>query len=731
MGLLRLGVFLLLLLALLDPKLPRPGRVVYLLDFSPSAREGVLALAERLPPGGVYLAFAERVARLPSPTARRLDLGEATHIRAAFREALRFRPDRVVLLSDGLFPPVSPPFPLDALYVPPRAYVDLRLVPPPYPLLGETVGVGVVLEAPRPTEVDLVLEGPKGRERHSLRVEGRKVLTYAFPLTGEAWVRARAQGPWGESQAEARLRPLDQARALVLGDPALARYLRAQGFEVEEGPFRLPLEADLVAVGVGVLDLPEGAKEALRDYLHRGGGLLFTATPRGLFLGGWDRALSEDLPLKPLGGEGVALVLVLDVSGSMAGEKLEMALAGALALLESAAPEDRIGVVLFASGHRVLFPPRPMTEQGKREAMALLRRVQAGGGTVLGGAFREAVDLLRPLPQGRKGILVLTDGLIGDPKAPILALAEASGLEVSALALGPDADQAFLEELARRGRGRFYLAPTPKDLPRLFLKEGQALKGNGVETGRFPVRARPHPLTEGVAFPPLALRLKARAEPWAEVLLESGEGVVLALGPRGEGRVAALATDLGHSWRDWEGAAPFLGGLARYLMGGRRALALYAYPEGEGVRAVALGDLEAPKALLGGEERAMVPTGPNRFEVYLEGKGVLLDGPRRFPLDLPLPGEWTPREGEAVLRAMAEASGGRLLTPEALDHPPLRPLSLQPYLLGLALVLFLLERLLEYLIPPHAGLRLHGGPGRKVLVEFLGTWKRRDQKQRV
>ena len=678
----------------MDPRLPLPGRVVYLLDFSPSARESVFALAGRLPREATYVAFAERAALLPSPTARRLDLGERTDLRAAFQEALRLRPSRVVLVSDGLFSPVPPPFPLDALYVPPKAHVDLRLVPPPYPFLGETVGVGVVLEAPRPAEARLRVEGPAGPWERRLRVEGRRVLTYAFPLTGEAEVRAVAEGPWGRSEAKARLLPADRARALVLGDPALARYLEAQGFLVEEA-FRLPLEADLVAVGLGVLDLPPGAPEALRDYLRRGGGLLFTATPKGLFFGGWDRALPEDLPLKPLGRKGAALVLVLDVSGSMEGEKLAMAVAGALELVRSAAPEDYLGVVLFSSSPRVLFPPRPMTAQGKKEAESLLLSLRAGGGTVLGGAFREALRLLQDVPVERKALLVLSDGLIADPKEPILALAATAGVEVSALALGPDADAAFLEALAQRGGGRFYRAAAPQELPRLFLKEGQEVfQGEGLE-GRFPVEALSHPLTEGFAFPPLSVLLPARAEPWAQVVLKSGDRALLALGERGEGRVAALATDLSRSWKGWEGAAPFLGGLARYLAGGQRALALYAYPEGEGVRAVVLGRLEAPQVLVGGKEVPLVPTGPLRYEAVLREGGVLLSGKLRLPLALPLPGEWTPRDGEGNLKALAEGSGGRLLTLEELPRRATASLTLRPYLLALALLLFLLERFLE------------------------------------
>ncbi|GAA6754746.1 MAG: VWA domain-containing protein [Thermus sp.] len=693
--LLRVSVILLLLLAFLDPRLPLRGRVAYLLDFSPSAREGVFALAPRLPKDGVYLAFAGEVARLPSPLARRLDLGEGTDVRRALEAALRLGVDQVVLVSDGLFPPVPSPLPLDALYVPPKPFVAVSLLPPPFPLLGETVGVRVVLEAPVPAAARLLVEGPGGAWEREVRVEGVRVLTYTFPLWERAEVRAEAEGPWGRSEARVGVVPADQARALVLGDPALARRLRAQGFQVSEGPFRLPLEADLVAVGLGVLDLPEGAPEALRDYLRRGGGLLFTATPRGLFFGGWDRALPDELPLKPVGRQGAALVLVLDTSGSMEGEKLALAVAAALELVKSAAPEDYLGVVVFASGHRVLFPPRPMTDRAKKEAESLLLSLRAGGGTVLGGAFREAVRLLEGVPVGRKGVLVLTDGLLSDPKEPILALAERAGLEVSAIALGADADAPFLEDLATRGGGRFYRAATARELPRLFLREGQEVFGKGAVEGRFPLEALPHPLTEGFAFPPLSVLLPARAEPWAEVLLKSGERAVLAVGERGEGRVAALATDLSRSWRDFEEASAFLGGLARYLMGVGRVLALHTYPEGEGVRVVALGRLEAPRLLVEGMEVPMVPTGALRFEAHVEAPGVLLDGKRRIPLALPLPGEWTPRDGEATLRAMAEASGGRLLGAEDLALPPKRPLPLRPYLLLAALLLFLLERVWE------------------------------------
>ena len=75
-----------------------------------------------------------------------------------------------------------------------------------------------------------------------------------------------------------------------------------------------------------------------------------------------------------------------------------------------------------------------------------------------------------------------------------------------------------------------------------------------------------------------------------------------------------------------------------------------------------------------------------------------MDRGLRLPLALPLPGEWSPQDGREVLRALAEASGGRLLPGPAAGEEASSgkgALPLRPFLVGLALVLFLLERFLE------------------------------------
>ncbi|RDI94819.1 VWA domain-containing protein [Meiothermus sp. QL-1] len=706
-------VILLLLLAFWGPSLPlAPVRTVVLLDQSPSAREAVWQLAPRLElPGAQYVAFASGAVEVAAPTARRLDLGEGTRLEEALKKAMELKPDRIVLVSDGLFQdePLPPKVPLYALYQPPSPYVALSLVGPALPLRGETVEVRAVLEATAPTEARLTLEGPAGRL--SRRVElapGRQSLGYRFRLEEPAVVRARLESPLGDREARLELSPSDATRVWVLGDAALARYLRAQGFLVEERQeVALPIRAEVVALGVGARDLSAAELDALQSFLQQGGSLLWTATPRGLFFGGWERSsLADSLPLEPVeepGGMGI--VLVLDVSGSMLeADKLGLAVVGALELVRSARSQDYIGVVLFSDRPRWLFRPRPMTEQGRREAESLLLSIEAGGGTMIRRAYLEALEALEDVPTKSKQVIALTDGLVADAAPEIFEAARRASPEIktSTVAIGADADRRFLRELAEAGGGSFWDVPRPQDLPRFFLEEAQRAFRREVLEGRFPVTVRPHPVSRGTAPPPVSVLLPARAKPWAQAVLTSGEGVILAVGESGRGRVAALATDLSRSWQEWSGASRLAAELVRWLAQTPARPRVQALREEGLVRVVLEGQFERPVLRAFGREQPFMPVGPLRYEARLPrgavGQAVVLDGEPRLRLELPALPEWRLEDGQENLRRLAEASGGRLLADpaELRSLPGRKGVSLQLPLIALALLLFLLERYLEH-----------------------------------
>jgi Mg-chelatase subunit ChlD len=710
---LRALIIALLLLAIWGPGLPlEPVRTVVLLDQSPSARDAVWQAADKIHlPGARYVAFASGAVQVASPTARRLDLGEGTNLSQALNKAQQLSPHQIVLLSDGLFQdrPQSTGVPIYSLYKPPSPHVAISLTGPALPSQGETIEVRAIIESTAQVQARLTLDGPAGQVSRELQIEpGRSSLGYRFLLEGQSTVTARLESPLGTQQARLELAPADTTRVWVLGDAALASYLKAQGFAVEERQeITLPVQAEVVALGVGAHQLSGAELDALQSFLNQGGSLLWTATPQGLFFGGWERTtLAPSLPVEPVDKPGgVAMVLVMDVSGSMIPEnKLGLAVTGAVELIRSARSQDYIGVVIFSDHARWLFRPRPMTEQGRKEAESLLLSVRAGGGTRVSRAYSEALTALQAIPATSKQVIVMSDGIAQDVTPAIFeaARAAAPAIKTSTVAIGSDADTGFLRELAQAGRGSFWDVRNPQELPRFFIEEAQrAFKREALE-GSFAVSVRPHPVTRNQSPPPLSVLLPARTKPWAQTVLGSGEGTVLAVGESGRGRVAALTTDLSRSWQDWGETPALLGQLVRWLSQTPARPRVQAVREPGFVRVLLEGQFERPSLRAAGMEQRFAPTGPLRFEAVLPqevaGHAVVLENDQaRLRLQLPTLAEWRLEDGQENLLRLSEASGGRLLSDvsELQTLEQFKAFSLQLPLIALALGLFLLERYLE------------------------------------
>ncbi|MCG8458300.1 MAG: VWA domain-containing protein, partial [Holophagales bacterium] len=101
--------------------------------------------------------------------------------------------------------------------------------------------------------------------------------------------------------------------------------------------------------------------------------------------------------------------LLLDASGSMEGERLGRALAGARAFVDGMGPFDRARLLVAADRIRELSP---LVAAGDEAAASLGQRLAgttAAGGTALYDHLFLALDTLEP-EQGRKVVIVLSDG---------------------------------------------------------------------------------------------------------------------------------------------------------------------------------------------------------------------------------------------------------------------------------------------------------------------------------
>ncbi|ELR19543.1 von Willebrand factor type A domain containing protein [Acanthamoeba castellanii str. Neff] len=109
----------------------------------------------------------------------------------------------------------------------------------------------------------------------------------------------------------------------------------------------------------------------------------------------------------------VDMVCVIDRSGSMAGQRLEMAKATVEFVVANLRSDDRLGVVTYDDVVTNHFPLRPMTAEGKA-AIAAVKSIVGAGSTNLCGGLVEGVDQMRRRDGEKKNevasVLLFTDG---------------------------------------------------------------------------------------------------------------------------------------------------------------------------------------------------------------------------------------------------------------------------------------------------------------------------------
>jgi Ca-activated chloride channel family protein len=159
------------------------------------------------------------------------------------------------------------------------------------------------------------------------------------------------------------------------------------------------------------------------------------------------------------------LTLVLDISGSMSGDKIDQAKAALRQALATLRPADRFRLVAFST-RVVNFRDglAPASADNLQAARAFLDGLTADGGTNIAGAL-DAV-LGTPAEEGRLPIIVfVTDGLptVGEQspeRIATLAGAKIGAARMFTVGVGFDVNTYLLDRLAVEGRGSAeYVAP--------------------------------------------------------------------------------------------------------------------------------------------------------------------------------------------------------------------------------------------------------------------------------
>jgi len=374
---------------------------------------------------------------------------------------------------------------------------------------------------------------------------------------------------------------------LVEGDPGGARYLskalEAAGLSTDvEAPSIL--SGDVASLrqydAIGLVNVPAteiGADglTALRSYVQDfGGGLVVVGGDRSFGVGAYkDTPLEEALPVSMdvRGREAhanVALILVIDTSGSMSegppgATKIELAREAALGATQELADQDQVGILAFDETPHWIFPTQSLTDRPTLEAD--ISKLEPGGGTEIYPALVTAYDDIVTRQAKVKHIVLMTDGLAPAGDYPgLTAQMRANGVTLSTIGIGTDADLNLLQNLADWGRGRFYDASNPLDVPRFVLKETTEIARAAVTEETFtPTVVDQTPILSGITgLPPLYGYVATTPKPSAVVGLASPEqDPILAQWQFGLGRSVAFTSDASarwsSSWVSWKDFSQF------------------------------------------------------------------------------------------------------------------------------------------------------------------------------
>lgn len=173
----------------------------------------------------------------------------------------------------------------------------------------------------------------------------------------------------------------------------------------------------------------------------------------------------------------MAVAIVIDRSGSMAGEKIRTAREAAKQFVARLGDEDEVALITYSTDYAVDLPMTAI--KGQRERIdRIIDDVLDGGGTDIGGGLQAGLTALRGAREGTvKRLLLVSDGNanqgITDP-AELAAIARSgrdSGITVSTLGLGLDFNEDLLAQMASGAGGAYYYARDPESLRRAFDQE--------------------------------------------------------------------------------------------------------------------------------------------------------------------------------------------------------------------------------------------------------------------
>ena len=175
------------------------------------------------------------------------------------------------------------------------------------------------------------------------------------------------------------------------------------------------------------------------------------------------------------------LVLVIDRSGSMNGDRIRKVKNSLGKLIGKLTDRDLVSVVTYSTEASICLET---TTGGDADAVAsAISSIEAGGSTNLNAGLMKGYEVaLRNLDDDRANrVILLTDGIANVGVTAEKQIASASkeynekGIGLSTIGLGASFNRSLLRELADAGRGAIHFIADANDIQKVFVDEFDSL----------------------------------------------------------------------------------------------------------------------------------------------------------------------------------------------------------------------------------------------------------------
>jgi Ca-activated chloride channel family protein len=198
----------------------------------------------------------------------------------------------------------------------------------------------------------------------------------------------------------------------------------------------------------------------------------------------------------------LSLAAVIDVSGSMAGDKIEHAKRSLRKLVEHMTDQDTLAILAFSSDVFTVIEPSRMTQEAKEKAILEIAKLHTIADTNLSGATLEGYNAIRKAVEQKVGgsierAFLFTDGqpTAGDTSFPgLVAIAKdrkPEGCGLTCFGYGNDYNKELMTAMTKAGGGNEYHITTPDQAPAAFGREIGGLLSCVAQAVKVTIRTKP------------------------------------------------------------------------------------------------------------------------------------------------------------------------------------------------------------------------------------------------